>query len=100
MIEKERFHVFNYVKKEEYCASMDGMRYMLKKKEKPGEDGESETVLEVIIWPQPYCYAKTPEENKQRKEFSFSPAGVEQAADWLNEQYIEQKPLWELSKKL
>ena len=95
MIEKEKFHVFNYVKKEEYSASMDGMRYMLKKKET--EDGPK---LEVIIWPQPYCYAKTPEENKQRMEFEFSQAGVEEAADWLNEQYAQQKPLWELSKKL
>lgn len=95
MIDKERFHIFNYIKKEEYCASMDGMRYMLKKKD--AEDGPK---LEVIIWPQPYCYAKTPEENKQRMEFEFSAGGVEQAADWLNEQYMQQKPLWELSKKL
>ncbi len=95
MIEKEKFHVFNYIKKEEYTASMDGMRYMLKKKDK--EEGSA---LEVIIWPQPCCYAKTPEDKKQRKEFEFSAKGVEEAADWLNEQYIQQKPLWELSKKL
>lgn len=95
MIDKEKFHVFNYVKKEEYSASMDGMRYMLKKKET--EEGAA---LEVIIWPEPYCYARTPEENKQRKEFEFSAAGVEQAAGWLNEQYVQQKQLWELSKKL
>mgnify|MGYP000661060363 CR=1 FL=1 len=34
MIEKDKFHIFNYIKKEEYCASMDGMRYMLKKHKK------------------------------------------------------------------
>ena len=54
MIDKDNFHVFNYIKKEEYTASMSGMRYMLRKKET--EDG---TVLEVVIWPEPYCYAKT-----------------------------------------
>ena len=43
MIDKEKFHVLNYVKKEEYCASMDGMRYMLKKK-----DSGDEPKLEVI----------------------------------------------------
>lgn len=95
MIEKEKFHILNYIKKEEYCASMDGMRYMLKKKEK--EDGHC---LEVIIWPEPYCYAKTPEDKKQRIEFDLSAEGVEKAADWLNEQYVQQKKLWELSKKL
>lgn len=93
MIDKEKFNVLNYIKKEEYCGSMDGMRYMLKKKEK--EDG---TNLEVIIWPEPFCYAKTQEEKKQRREFEFTTEGVSQAADWLNLQYIEQKPLWDLSK--
>lgn len=95
MIEKEKFHVLNYVKREEYSASMEGMRYMLRKKE--SGDGD---VLEVIIWPEPYCYAKTEEEKKQRMEFPFSAEGIEQAADWLNEQYTEQKPLWELSKRM
>lgn len=95
MIEKERFHIFNYIKREEYCGSMDGMRYMLKK----GEEGE-EKYIEVIIWPQPYCYAKTEEEKKQRKRFPFSAIGVEEAADWLNDQYKAQRPLWELSQKL
>ena len=95
MIEKEHFHILNYVKKEEYSASMDGMRYMLKKKETG--DGAK---LEVIIWPEPYCYAKTEDEKKQRMEFEFSQDGVEMAADWLNEQYVGQKPLWDLSKKM
>lgn len=95
MIDKEKFHVLNYVKKEEYSASMDGMRYMLKKK-----DTEEGSKLEVIIWPEPYCYFKTEEKNKQRMEFDFTTDGVLQAADWLNEQYISQKPLWELSKKM
>lgn len=95
MIEREKFHVLNYVKKEEYCGSMGGMRYMLKKKE-----DQDVVRLEVIIWPEPFCYAKTEEKKKQRKEFAFTEEGVLQAADWLNEQYREQKPLWELSKKM
>ena len=33
MIEKENFNVLNYIKKEEYTGSMDGMRYMLRKKD-------------------------------------------------------------------
>lgn len=95
MIKKETFHVLNYVKKEEYTASMDGMRYMLHKKE-----ANAKTVLEVVIWPEPLCYSKTDEEKKQRRDFDLSTDGVQQAADWLNQQYLEQKPLWELSKKI
>lgn len=95
MIDREKFHVFNYIKKEEYCASMDGMRYMLKKAQR-----QEETVLEAVIWPEPYCYARTPEEKKRRREFAFSERGVEEAADWLNEQYMQHKDVWELSSKL
>lgn len=94
MIEKEKFHIFNFLKKEEYTASMDGMRYMLKKK-----DAENGTGLEVIIWPEPFCYAKTAEEKKQRKEFNFTSDGVMEAADWLNRQYQEQKSVWEQAKR-
>ena len=92
MIDKDNFHVFNYIKKEEYTASMSGMRYMLRKKET--EDG---TVLEVVIWPEPYCYAKTEEAKMQLMDFTFSQEGVMEAADWLNEQYEVQKALWEIS---
>lgn len=91
MIEYEHFHVLNYVKKEEYTGSMDGMRYMLKKK----DDN-----LEVIIWPEPYNYAKTPEEKKQRMKFEFSEEGLQKAVVYLNEQWTSQKPLWDLSKKI
>ncbi|MCI8614166.1 hypothetical protein [Parablautia intestinalis] len=93
MIDKEKFHVLNYIKKEEYTASMEGMRYMLKKKE-----AEGESVLEAVIWPEPYCYAKTGEEKKQRKVFALSPEGVEQAAGWLNEQYKAHREYWKASK--
>ncbi len=93
MIDKEKFHVLNYVKKEEYTASMDGMRYMLKKKET--EEGAQ---LEAVVWPEPYCYAKTGEEQKTRRVFPLSDEGVSQAADWLNEQYVSRKQYWEQTK--
>ena len=90
MIDKQTFHPLNYIKKEEYTGSMGGMRYMLKKKEK--EEG---SVLEVIIWPEPYCYARTQEEKKRRREFELSAQGVREAADYLNAMYEEHRAEWE-----
>lgn len=92
MLNKENFHILNYVKKEEYTGSMDGMRYMLKKT----PEGE----MEVIIWPEPYAYAYTEENLKIRKIFELSEMGVENACDYLNEQYELQKDLWQLSKRV
>ena len=91
MIEKEKFHVLNYVKKEEYTGSMDGMRYMLK----AISVGE-EKKMEVIIWPEPYAYGHTPEELKIRRIFDLSEEGVAEAADYLNEQYTANTQLWNL----
>lgn len=89
MIQKENFNILNYIKKEEYSASMAGMRFMLKNI----GDGK----MEVIIWPEPYAYGKTPEELKIRKEFDLSVDGVEKARNYLNEQYETQQDLWKMS---
>ena len=89
MINKDNFHILNYIKKEEYVGSMEGMRYMLKKKIS-GDD----TTLEVILWPEPFGYSKTSESKKQRMEFALCQEGLEEAIEWMNEQYVQQKELW------
>ena len=69
-----------------YHAPLEGMRYRLSK----AGDG-----MEVVIWPGPYNFIKTPENKKQRKEFPLTIEGKEEAVKWLNEQYEVQKPLWD-----
>ena len=75
-----------YIKKDDFTGSYKGMRYRLSKV----GDG-----MEVIIWPGPYNFIKTLEQKKQRKEFSLTIDGKEEAVRWLNEQYEVQKPLWD-----
>ena len=83
-----------YIKKEDFLGSYRGMRYRLAKKEETIRE-EEETVIEVILWPEPYNFFKTEEEKKQRRCFPFSPQGKEEAVQWMNEQYREQRPLWD-----
>ncbi|MDD6811453.1 MAG: hypothetical protein PUD93_06280 [Lachnospiraceae bacterium] len=92
MIDKETFHPLNYIKKEEYSGSMDGMRYMLRRIKVEEEDK-----IRVTIWPEPFGIHKTPEEEKQWIDVPMTTEGVEQAADWLNEQYEAQKDRWKES---
>ena len=61
------------------------MRYRMEKAAK----GEEETVLLVTVWPEPYGYDATPEEEKIHREFPFSEEGIRSGVDWLNEQYGE-----------
>ena len=75
-----------YIKKDDFTGSFKGMRYRLSKM----GDG-----MEVVIWPGPYNYIKTPDQKKQRKEFALTIEGKEEAVKWLNEQYEQQKPLWD-----
>ena len=75
-----------YIKKDDFTGSFKGMRYRLSK----AGDG-----MEVVIWPGPYNFIKTPENKKQRKEFPLTIEGKEEAVKWLNEQYEIQKSLWD-----
>lgn len=69
----------NFLKKEKFTGSDQGMRYRMEKTE-----GE-EAVLTVTVWPEPYGYDATPEEKKMRKQFVFAEEGIEQGVEWLNQ---------------
>ena len=94
MIDKETFHPLNYVKKEEYSGSMDGMRYMLKKVKRGEED-----VIQATIWPEPLGMLRTPEHLRVSVYFPLTAEGVEKSADWLNGQYESRKDYWLEKKK-
>lgn len=90
MLDKENFHPLNYIKKEEYSGSMEGMRYLLKRVESGGED-----VIRVTIWPEPFNLLHTPDCLKESIEVPLTTDGVEQAVDWINGRYEDEKEKWQ-----
>ena len=78
----------NYIKKEPFTGGYKGMRYRLIK----NSEG-----MEVTIWPEPYNFMHTPDEKKQSKQFPLTVDGRNEAVEWLNEQYEQQKQLWDLA---
>ena len=92
MIDKETFHPLNFIKKEEYTGSMDGMRYLLRK-----VTVEEETKMRVIVWPEPFGINKTPQEDIISIDLPLTEEGVSEAADWLNKQYEAEKEKWQMS---
>jgi hypothetical protein len=66
------------VKKEEYTGSHKGMRFRLCK---------ADDQLQATVYPEPYSWDATPEEQKESEYFALSDEGVEQAVDWLNTMY-------------
>lgn len=108
MIDKETFHPLNYIKKEEYSGSMDGMRYMLKKvsikisdaipadEEKGIEEVKAvfEDKILVTVWPEPYGIHATTDELKIMEYFPLDADGVSDAADWINDQFFNNQDKW------
>lgn len=89
MIDKQTFHPLNYIKKEEYSGSMEGMRYLLKR----DKNGEADAIR-VTVWPEPLGIYKTAKEEQTSILVPLTAEGVEQAADWLNDQYEARKDFW------
>ena len=89
MLDKKTFHPLNYIKKEEYSGSMEGMRYLLKKV----KSGDKDVIL-VIVWPEPFGISHTPVEKQTRTQVPLTAEGVEQAADWINGQYESRRDYW------
>ena len=84
-----------YVNRGVYTGSYQGMRYRMCKK----ETEEKGKYLETVIYPEPYCFEKTPEEEKQTKEFPFTNEGFDEAVAWMNQEYVEQEERWVKAEK-
>lgn len=84
MIERKDVMPVNFLKKEKFNGSFRGMRYRMEKAEK-----EEMPVLLVTVWPEPYGYDATPEDEKKRAEFSFDEDGILRGVAWLNECYAD-----------
>ena len=69
----------NFLKKENFTGSDKGMRYRMEK----AVDGE-ETKLIVTAWPEPYGYAATEDEKKDKESFPFTEEGIVAGVEWLN----------------
>lgn len=82
MLTRGDFLSLNFVKKEDYTGSHQGIRYMLRQ-----ETVDEEKKLKVYIWPEPFGFEATPDEKKISELFPFSEEGMTQAIDWMNERY-------------
>lgn len=69
------------IKKERFSGSFCSMRYMLMM-----EDGK----MKATVYPEPYCWEATPEEQKQSALFPHTKEGIDEMIAWLNQKYREE----------
>jgi len=79
-----------YINRGVYTGSYQGMRYRMCKK----ETEEQELCLEAVIYPEPFCFEVTPEEEKKAQSFPFTEDGFQEAVAWLNQEYENGKERW------
>ena len=98
-LRKELFHMidkrlvpYGGLKKEAFSGSHHGMRYLMN-----GDDGKNSTTFTVWIYPEPWCFEQTPDEEKESAVFPLSEEGMDQAVAWLNERYEAEKERWNRS---
>lgn len=97
---KDSYGLTWYEHAQPYFGSHRGMRFRIARD--PMDDvaltpadkkGDAEFL--VIIWPEPYCYEATPDEQKTIMRFPFTVEGKERMVAWLNEQYQSRYEEWE-----
>ncbi len=89
MIQRSDILSMEYLKKTEFTGCHQGMRYRLE--QVAGEEGKQ---LKVTVWPEPFNFVKTPEEQKTSAYFSFDEDGVTDAVAWMNDRLFEEKERW------
>lgn len=94
MIERQDILSMEYLKKAEFTGCHQGMRYRLE-----GVAQESGKKLRVTVWPEPFNFLTTPDEEKESVEFSFDEDGVVDAVAWMNDRLFEEKDRWEHAHK-
>lgn len=93
MIDKKLIPVAG-LKKEPFSGSHSGMRYFFR-----GDDGKNSTTFSVFIYPEPWCFEQTPEENRETASFPLSEDGMDQAIAWLFERFNAEKEKWLAAEK-
>lgn len=94
MIQRDDILSMEFLKKTEFTGSCQGMRYRLE-----GVSREEGKRLLATVWPEPYNYVTTPEEEKQRADFSFDEDGVTDAVAWMNDRLFADRERWQDSRR-
>jgi acetyltransferase, GNAT family len=84
-----------YNKKAVLKCSFKGMRYQV---EGISKDDDVK-VLQADVWPEPFCYEKTPLEFHTTKEFEYSENGLDEVYEWICSQYESRKEEWDFALK-
>ncbi|MBO4281236.1 MAG: hypothetical protein J5872_05315 [Lachnospiraceae bacterium] len=91
MVRRIDLMAIKYYEKEPLTGSLQGMRYRIRLTK--NEETEEKS-LEVVLYPDRWCFEKTEDSLKQVYHFPYTEEGLTEIAGFLNAQAEEQKDLW------
>ena len=91
MVQRNDILSMEYLKKMAFTGCHQGMRYRLEGVS--GDGGEKK--LRCTVWPEPFNFCKTSEEEKEKSEFEFGESGITEAIAWMNNRLSEERDRWE-----
>ena len=94
MIEKKDLLSIPFYKKSAFTGSYEGMRYRIR-----CVKTEEESSFEAAIWPGPYIFDATADDQKETCTFPFTDEGLAQIAEWLNAKWQESPENWQIHTK-
>ncbi len=80
------------LKKEPFSGSHFGMRYFL-------QADESKENFFAYVYPEPWSFENTPEEERISASFPITEEGMDAAVAWLFEMYESRKAKWQEAEK-
>lgn len=80
------------LKKEPFSGGHNGMRYFFR-------SDESKESFSVFLYPEPWSFELTPEEEKLSRSFPLTDEGMDSAIAWMREIYEAQKDRWSSAQK-
>ncbi len=98
MVNRKDLLSIGFYKKIHFTGSVGNMNYRIAKHDIDKDLGTKEFV--VTIFPGPFCYEETDDSLKQTAVFPFEAESLDRITDYLNEQYVSQKALWDTVRML
>lgn len=95
MVQRSDLFHLSFYKKTHFTGSCEGMRYYITKASASDAE-DAPDVLRATVYPEPYNFEHTPNEDKTSADFPFSEEGLDLACEWLNEQYESRSEYWQL----
>ena len=84
-MQEQTFLILTSIKKNVFTAATKACITALKKY----APEEGDTVLQVTVWPGPYNFDTTPDEQKTSASYPFTDDGLTEVCDYLNKFHTE-----------